>query len=267
MANNLFKINKVPQALIVRQAPLSNFDAFLKDFMKFVCCDKQGCNKCDICKRINDGQYFDLIVLDAKTSAKKSEILEIVSRFNRNGLELPNKKFYVIKNIEYSSAKVLNSLLKFVEEPPVGVYAIFTTRNYNAVLPTIRSRCFSYYLETDETDVDQFLVSKDLKPDQKKLIKKCFFELDEMKENYDNFIKFYDLIKKLVSKEHLSYATEGLSLFRKLTNNEISLFIEIAKNLYPSICDKLIELQNNLYLNPNKSLTFSQIYDLLIGAK
>ena len=46
MKNKLFTSNKIPQALIVRQAPLSNFDAFLKDLMKGVVCDKHGCGEC-----------------------------------------------------------------------------------------------------------------------------------------------------------------------------------------------------------------------------
>ncbi len=198
---------------------------------------------------------------------KKQEVLDLIARYSRAGLESCNIRVYVIKNIEYASKSILNSLLKFVEEPPKGVYAIFTTRNYNAVIPTIRSRCFSIYLPKDEQAVDQYLNSKDLSTSQKQLVKKCFHELDSLKTYYDKFIEYYDLIRKLASPDGLNFANQGLALFRKLEYIDINLFLEICKNAYPQIAHKVIDLQDNLYLNSPKALIYSQIYNLLIGVR
>mgnify|MGYP002233092403 CR=1 FL=1 len=46
-----------------------------------------------------------------------------------------------MENIENSTVEAMNSLLKVLEEPIAGVYAIFTCQNLNRVLPTIQSRC------------------------------------------------------------------------------------------------------------------------------
>ncbi len=186
-----------------------------------------------------------------------------MSRYSRAGLESCNIRIYVIKNIEYASKYILNSLLKFVEEPPKGVYAIFTTRNYNAVLPTIRSRCFSLYLPRDDQSVNDYLNTKNMSDADKALVKKCFHELDSLKTYFDKFIEYYDLIKKLVSPDRLNFANEGLNTFRKLEYIDINLFLEICKNAYPTIASQVIELQDNLYLNSPKALIYNQIYKLL----
>ncbi|MCQ3915743.1 MAG: hypothetical protein MJ195_03360 [Mycoplasmoidaceae bacterium] len=198
---------------------------------------------------------------------KKQEVIDLITKCNKSGIEACNIRVYVIKNIEYASKSILNSLLKFVEEPPKGVYAIFTTRNYNAVLPTIRSRCFNVYLPKDIQAVDSYLSSKELPMLDKELVKKCFYDLDSLKANYDNFVEYYELIKKLSGRESLHFANEGLNKFRKMEYPEINLFLEICKNAFPKIANKVIDLQDNLYLNSPKALIYNQIYQLLSGVK
>lgn len=265
MKNKNLIPQKVPQALIVRQAQLSNFDAFFKDYLKVLICPEHGCNNCVWCKKINEGKYFDILTFDGK-SIKKGDVATIMERLSISGIEEANIRVYVIKNIEYASSKVLNSLLKFIEEPPRGVYALFTTRNYNAIIPTIRSRCSVIYLPQDVADVDTYLNSTILKSTEKVLIKKCFYELDDMKANLDKFILYYDLVKRLRGESRLIFAVDGLNQFRKMTYDDINLFCEIIKHTYPELAIKIINIQDNLYLNTNKSLIYSQIYDLL-GAK
>lgn len=266
MKNKLFSTGKIPQALIVRQAPLSNFDDCLKDILKGIICPKHGCGECVWCKKIENNQYFDLFVYEGK-QMKKQEVIDLIARCNKSGVEACNIRVYVIKNIEYASKSILNSLLKFVEEPPKGVYAIFTTRNYNAVIPTIRSRCFNVYLPKDIQAVDSYLSTKELSTLDKDLIKKCFYDLESLKNNYDNFIEYYEMIKKLSSNESLHFANEGLNKFRKMEYPEINLFLEICKNAFPKIANKVIDLQDNLYLNSPKVLIYNQIYQLLSGVK
>lgn len=264
MKHKLFDLEKIPQALIVRQAPLSNFDDFLKDFMKFLICDKHGCNECIWCKKINNNQYCDLEVADGKT-LKKDYSVSIINKFYNHGIEEKNIRVYVIKNIEFARKEIVNSLLKFIEEPPVGVYAIFTTRNFNAIIPTIRSRCYNIYLEQDKYAIDQFLNSKDADGEIKDLSKKCFYDFDELKNSFDDFIEYFALAKNLGSKQKLNFASEGLNMFKKMTKEQISLFIEICKNMYKDSAIELINIQDNLYLNTNKTLVFSKVFDLLGG--
>ena len=265
MLNNILFNNF--SSLIVQVAPFANFDYFLKQCMKSIICPKRGCNTCFWCKKIDNNKYYDLVILDAKTGIKKEEIEKLISRFLYAGLEKTNIKFYVIKNFEYISKKIANSWLKFVEEPPKNVYGIFSTRNCNAIIPTIRSRCSYYFLPTNNKMVDTYLSSKNVSTTIGKIITKCFYTMEDLQNNFDLFMVFYDMNKKLSSKTKLQYVNEIMLKFKKLSYEQIDLFIEISKQMYPDIALLLLEIQNKIYLNPNRNLIFVSIYNLLKKVK
>ena len=124
MKNKLFSTDKIPQALIVRQAPLSNFDACLKEILKGIICPKHGCGECVWCKKIDNDQYFDLFIYEGK-QMKKQEVIDLINKCNKSGIEACNIRVYVIKNIEYASKSILNSLLKFISRISVFPWMIF----------------------------------------------------------------------------------------------------------------------------------------------
>lgn len=110
---------------------------------KSLICDKDllACNECNDCRRIEEHKYGDLIYFNGKNdSIKKGNIEYIQNQFSKSSLEGKNK-IYILENIENATLESMNSLLKILEEPISGVYAIFTCQNLNKVLPTIQSRC------------------------------------------------------------------------------------------------------------------------------
>ena len=121
---------KVDTAFLLAQSIIENRNDF-------------ACETCDTCKRIKDGKYFDVIYINGYDSlVKKDDVEYIMDEFNRTSLEKANKKVYIISNINNSSTKVLNMILKFIEEPSNdNTYAIFTTDNIDSLLPTVVSRC------------------------------------------------------------------------------------------------------------------------------
>ena len=144
MLNEIIKLQQKPHAIIVKLTSLSNFDAFLKEYIKTIVCDKNPpCNKCQWCKKIDSDCYYDLKIFDA-LDIKKQDALNLINSFTKTGLESKNKKVYVIKIVENLNKQVSNSLLKFIEEPPKNVYAIFTTKSYDSIIPTIKSRCIFF---------------------------------------------------------------------------------------------------------------------------
>ena len=102
-----------------------------------------ACETCNTCRRVREGTYSDLIVLDGmKKPISKEMVDQIQEQFSRTSLE-GNKgnRVYIIENAENASVSAQNSLLKFLEEPGKGVTAILTTDNIGRLLPTIISRC------------------------------------------------------------------------------------------------------------------------------
>lgn len=71
----------------------------------------------------------------------KERIINLINKFSLSALEVTNKKIYLIQNLEEGSIEANNTLLKFLEEPPVNTYAIITSKDINQVLETIISRC------------------------------------------------------------------------------------------------------------------------------
>ena len=102
-----------------------------------------ACETCETCKRIRRNAYFDVIYVDGYTSSiKKDDIENILDEFSRTSLESSGKKVYILANINNASIKVLNMILKFMEEPSSSdTYGIFITDRKEDLLPTIVSRC------------------------------------------------------------------------------------------------------------------------------
>ncbi len=96
-----------------------------------------------IVQRTADGEHADLIFLDGyrKKQIFKEEVDLIQTRFSKTALEGNGRRVYIIDHAENSSESAMNSLLKFLEEPADGVYAILTADNLEGILPTVRSRC------------------------------------------------------------------------------------------------------------------------------
>ena len=102
-----------------------------------------ACETCDTCKRIRANKYFDVIFVDGyERSIRKDDVENILDEFSRTSLETSGKKVYILANINNTSTKVLNMILKFMEEPSSSnTFGIFITDRKDDLLPTIVSRC------------------------------------------------------------------------------------------------------------------------------
>ena len=133
-----------------------------------------ACEVCDTCKRIRNNEYFDVIYIDGyKQTIKKDDVERIMDEFSRTSLETSGKKVYILANINNSSTKVLNMILKFMEEPSnANTYGIFISDKKDDLLPTIISRCqdipfltrdFSFlidkYVNVGFDEIDAYLLS------------------------------------------------------------------------------------------------------------
>ncbi|MCQ2799264.1 MAG: hypothetical protein MJ228_00680 [Bacilli bacterium] len=112
---------------------------------KTLVCDHPNplaCEECRSCGRIEHGSHLDFHVLGATESGiKKEEVENVVEDFSKTPAESKGIMIYVIHLVETMSVEAINSLLKFLEEPPAHTFAILTTQNEAKVLPTIISRC------------------------------------------------------------------------------------------------------------------------------
>ena len=161
----MFEVYKYSQALaygLLRNSVINNklshaylFDGndceysfnFVLSFVKFLFCNRRiqrkndNCDLCNICKRIDLGNYTDLKIIDSDSSViKKEQLLDLQSEFSKTSIE-GTLRIYIIKDCDKMNKQASNCLLKFLEEPCQNVIAILLTNNIGGVLSTIVSRC------------------------------------------------------------------------------------------------------------------------------
>lgn len=200
-----------------------------------------ACETCDTCKRIRANKYFDVIFVDGyERSIRKDDVENILDEFSRTSLETSGKKVYILANINNASAKVLNMILKFMEEPSSSnTFGIFITDRKDDLLPTIVSRCQEVpFLTRDFSFLIEKYVDRGFDPTDAYLLSAIFHRFDpEFDLNDPVYLGakeyVFKTIETLDEKDYLPvlFYREFYSLFkerddfRKLVDMYLSIMI------------------------------------------
>ena len=163
LAYNLFvndiNNNCVTHAYLIDENNYLDAYNMVLSFVKAILCDNKysdnnNCLDCTLCKRIDDGNYPELKIIEPDGMyIKKQQIIDLQQVFSRSSVE-GSKRIYIIKDCEKMRPEAANSMLKFLEEPESGIIAILMTNNINNVLSTIISRCKVVKLNNLSDSVD-----------------------------------------------------------------------------------------------------------------
>jgi len=138
--------NKLSHAYLIDGSNYEKAFDFVMAFVKLIICNNHYsnnnlCSQCNICRRIDDGNYTDVKIIESDSLViKKEQLMDLQNSFSLTSLE-GNKRVYVIKDCEKMNKQASNSLLKFLEEPCDNIIAILFTNNVSSLLSTIISRC------------------------------------------------------------------------------------------------------------------------------
>ncbi len=102
--------------------------------------NRRPCNRCAICRAINEERLLDLVEIDAASNTGVDNIRDLRDKVDFR----PNQarfKVYIIDEAHMLSNAAFNALLKTLEEPPPHVIFILATTEVNRVPATISSRC------------------------------------------------------------------------------------------------------------------------------
>jgi len=105
--------------------------------------DGEPCNSCRTCQDINNGNFMDVIEIDAASNRGIDEIRDLREKVRI----LPaqgKKKVYIIDEVHMLTTEAFNALLKTLEEPPESVIFILATTELHKIPSTILSRCQKY---------------------------------------------------------------------------------------------------------------------------
>lgn len=105
-------------------------------------CDDAGCGACSTCHRIRNGTHPDVSILRPAGAATYmvEQVREVIHDVHLKPVQASHK-VYVFEEAERFNAESANAFLKTLEEPPNDVVIVLLTRSYDAVIPTIASRC------------------------------------------------------------------------------------------------------------------------------
>ena len=138
--------NCVTHAYLIDENNYVDSYKMVLSFVKAILCenkyiDNSKCLDCLLCKRIDDGNYPELKIIEPDGMyIKKQQIIDLQQEFSRSAVE-GKKRVYIIRESEKMRIEAANSMLKFLEEPDDDIVAILMTNNINNVLSTIISRC------------------------------------------------------------------------------------------------------------------------------
>lgn len=260
--DNEFTLNKIPHAFLLvgnnTEQPLH----FLT--MSLICNEKLACEQCIDCKKILNHQYADIIEFDGEEeSIKKKHIEQIQETFKKSSLE-GKAKVYILKNVEKTTKEAMNALLKMLEEPTEGIYAIFTTKNINRILPTIISRCQVIELKPDNKEIlKEKLISKGYEDEKANILAQLIKDEDEL-ENIDQDV-FDDIVLQAINfvedlflyRENLIINTQIHMLKDHKEKENIKLFINLI----------ILALKDMFHVKQNENIVFSEHADFFNSLK
>ena len=300
LLTNSIKNNKISHAYLIDGNSNEHAFDFVMSLVKVILCkyhytNFDKCGSCNLCNRIDSGNYPEVKIISSDSLViKKEQLLELQSDFSKISVE-GDYRIYIIKDCDKMNKQASNSLLKFLEEPEEGIIAILLTNNINKVLKTIVSRCqlitlakdrhfnsdstlknFAYSFCSSQEEIDNFLEDQSKKDMIEAIIKFILYYeengLDIMiylkKMWYNNFLTrddnimavflmvlFYFDVFKYKYSLNDYFFCDYLYELKNVSN--ANSLDDILKKI-----DKCVEIKENLEYNLNTNLT---IDNLVIG--
>jgi len=106
----------------------------------------EPCQQCSVCVSVDQGNYVDLIEVDAASRTGIDDMRELLD----NVQYAPTSghfKVYLIDEVHMLSKSSFNALLKTLEEPPEHVKFLFATTDPQKLPVTVLSRCLQFNLQ------------------------------------------------------------------------------------------------------------------------
>jgi len=114
------------------------------------------CGECSACREIDQGNFVDLLEIDAASRTKVEDTRELLDNVQYRPAR-GRFKIYLIDEVHMLSRHSFNALLKTLEEPPEHVKFLLATTDPQKLPVTILSRCLQFHLKalTREQIVEQ----------------------------------------------------------------------------------------------------------------
>ncbi len=186
---------------------------------------EKPCDACEHCLAVDNGNYLDLIEIDAASNTSVEDVRDLRDKINFS----PNSgkfKVYIIDEVHMLSTAAFNALLKTLEEPPSHAIFVLATTEIHKIPATVLSRCQRYEFRRLSVPVMVDLLKK--KADEEG------FEIDPE-------------VFTLVARQATGSLRDGISLLDQLTSSNQKVSLELADTVLGTApSTSVINLTNHL---------------------
>lgn len=131
------------------------------------------CFKCASCIAFRDGNFIDLIEVDAASRTGVDDMRQLLENANLKP-SMGRYRVYLIDEVHMLSNSSFNALLKTLEEPPDHVKFVLATTDPKKIPVTVLSRCLQFHLknispETVAEQLNEVLVKEAIDAEQEAL--------------------------------------------------------------------------------------------------
>lgn len=240
-----FKENKVPHAyLLCAKKGVDLHQVAMYLCKSFICQNHVlACEECNDCRRIEEDRYIDFIHYDGKEeSIKKKHIENIQNEFKKSAVE-GKARVYLLENIDYATPESMNSLLKMLEEPTAGIFAVLTCENKNRVLPTIQSRCQNIQFKAMSHELlAKALINDGMKEEDAHILSSIYDSIEvikevEISEKYMNLkVECVNFLEDYYTKKENLLINCQTHVFKNYNNREdIQIFLDLLFVLFKDV--------------------------------
>lgn len=153
---------QLAHAIIIEADEFFNKLAFAKDIVKALVCKNkpaEGCDFCIDCRKVDDDNYEDMLIVDKGKDSIKKEDVEDIQEFLKRKASLDNGNIVIVCSADNLIVQSQNKLLKTLEEPSKGSRIILLSENTENFLDTVKSRSVIYRLSSTKVLEDNKMMA------------------------------------------------------------------------------------------------------------
>lgn len=216
----------------------------------------------DITYKIEHDIFDDLYIVNPNTIGINNEEIEKLLKYMETKSTRNNgKRVYIINGLERITRDISNKILKFLEEPEEGIYAILITSQIDKVLPTIISRTqiinltFNQEIESiEKIDIAKKFINN-IVENKEKTIAYTNILLHDIISNREEVYQLFECIEKIISN--------NINKKYSLSYNEIYSDVKIENYSIISLTN-ILDVTNKLKQLIKKNINLNLIIDRYI---
>jgi DNA polymerase III delta prime subunit len=137
--------NKLAHAFLIETNNIIECNNELTKIIKVINCPhqfKDQCQeKCRLCQLIDKNSMPSIITINPDgMQIKRQQVAELEEKFSYKPI-YSKYNVYILNEADKLNLVAANIILKFLEEPTANIIGFLVTKNSNAIIPTIKSRC------------------------------------------------------------------------------------------------------------------------------